>query len=140
MKRLFFSVAMMLAGALAGCGTTDTSNQTEKCQNVMCPTGQTCNATSGLCEGTIDKCMGVSCTFPQACEAATGMCATPAMPSTSGALMDRMGRPAVNTALTNPFDLYKPQGTAETDSVTKDRYNKDGTVSYVRRSVPSVPG
>lgn len=131
MKRLFFSAAMILVGALAGCGTTDTSNQTEKCQNVMCSTGQTCNATSGLCEGTIDKCMGVSCTFPQGCDASTGMCANPAMPSTSGALMDRMGRPAVNTALTNPFDLYKPQGAAtETDGVTKDRYNKDGTVSY----------
>ena len=46
-------------------------------------------------------------------------------------LIDRMGRPAINTALTNPFDVMKTPGTttAETADGTKDNYNHDATMS-----------
>ena len=45
------------------------------------------------------------------------------------ALIDRLGRPAVNTALTNPYDIAKAPGTttAEPGDATKDRYNADRT-------------
>jgi hypothetical protein len=130
MKRSIYATVMVLAGVLSGCDSQEPA--TDKCKGVMCATGQTCNATTGMCEGgTVDKCMGVSCTFPQACEAATGMCANPPMPSVTGALIDRMGRPGVNTALTNPFDLYQPMGATmpESSDTTKDRYNKDGMIA-----------
>lgn len=90
MKRMIFPCVAMLLSAVAGCGNSD------KCANVMCATGQSCNADTGVCEN-------------------------PAVPSL-GAVIDRMGRPAVNTALTNPFDFYNN----EPADTTKDRYNADG--------------
>lgn len=131
MKRTVFASAMLLVGALVGCDSDQSSN-TNKCDKVMCSAGQSCNAATGMCEGSINKCMGVSCSFPQSCDANTGSCANPAPPSLTSAPIDRMGRPGINTVLTNPFDQYRPQGgTTPTESgdTTRDRYNKDGTVT-----------
>ena len=52
--------------------------------------------------------------------AACGSDSTPAAPAkpTLGTQIDRMGRPAVNTALSNPFELLA--GTAD---AAKDAYN-----------------
>lgn len=52
----------------------------------------------------------------------TGMDMTASNPAPKvGTQIDRMGRPAVNTALTNPFGLIQPS----TDAV-KDAYNAEG--------------
>lgn len=124
------SAGVILLGALVGCDGTSANGTLEKCKDVVCATGQTCNAATGVCEGTVSKCTNVTCSFPQSCEMATGACVNPPVPSTSGTLMDRMGRAGVNTVLTNPFDAYTPQGagTAELSDATKDRYNRDGSV------------
>jgi len=49
------------------------------------------------------------------------MAMIPAAPKL-GTQIDRMGRPAINTAATNPFDLMLPSGGKD---ATKDAYNKD---------------
>lgn len=151
MKRLLLSAMALLASTVAGCGA---SGATDKCAMVTCAAGQFCDGTTGMCRSG-DKCMGVTCTAGQVCDGATGMCVAqdrcaavtcnngqacnpangtcenPAMP-TLGMLIDRMGRAAVNTALSNPFDLYRPGGTGmpiEASDVTKNRYNRDGNVA-----------
>src|SRR6185369_16750954 len=43
-------------------------------------------------------------------------------PPTLGAQIDRMGRPAINTALTNPFDIVAGM----TVDQVKDAYNAEG--------------
>jgi hypothetical protein len=148
MKRFLLSAMALLAGSVAGCGA---SGATDKCAMVTCAAGQFCDGTTGMCR-TGDRCMGVTCATGQVCDGATGMCVAkdlcagvvctyaqtcnptngtcenPPMP-TVGMLIDRMGRPAVNTALTNPFDLYRPGGAGmpiEASDVTKNRYNRDG--------------
>ena len=130
MKRSIISCVALLLGSLAACGDPAPVN-TNKCANVTCTGGQTCDANTGMCVGgTVDKCMGVSCTNGQSCEAATGMCVNPAMPSLAGLTqIDRMGRPAVNTALTNPSDVLKVNGQTEASDVTKDKYNADANVA-----------
>jgi hypothetical protein len=117
MKRIILSCIAMLLGAVAGCGAED------KCAKVTCAAGEMCDATSGAC---LNPCGTLVCTNGQTCDPSVGMCANPMAP-TPGMLIDRMGRPGVNTALTNPFDLYKQAGqtTAEVSDVTKDRYNLD---------------
>lgn len=148
MKRLLLSAMALLAGSVAGCGA---SGATDKCAMVTCAAGQFCDGTTGTCR-TGDKCMGVTCVTGQVCDGATGMCVNQDLCAavtctngqtcnpTSGAcenppvpmlgmLIDRMGRPAVNTALTNPFDLYRPGGGTtpiEASDVTKNRFNRDG--------------
>lgn len=148
MKRFLLSAMALLAGSVAGCGA---SGATDKCAMVTCAAGQFCDGATGMCR-TGDRCMGVTCVAGQVCDGATGMCVAkdlcagvvctygqtcsptsgtcqnPPMP-TVGMLIDRMGRPAVNTALTNPFDLYRPGGMntpIEASDVTKNRYNRDG--------------
>lgn len=131
MKRILLPCIAMLLGAIAGCSADD------KCANVSCGTGEMCDSASGAC---LSACGMLVCTNGQTCEAATGMCVNPMAP-TPGALIDRMGRPAVNTALTNPFDLYRPNGVAnpELADVTKDRYNTDaGETTWVASWSPAV--
>lgn len=101
MKRMTLSYMAMLLGAIAGCGSDPA--QTDKCAAITCSPGATCDA-------------------------ATGACVNPPVPSLASApLIDRIGRPGVNTALTNPFDLYKPQNATnpEASNTTKDAYNTD---------------
>src|SRR5262249_20287402 len=50
---------------------------------------------------------------------------TPAPPAI-GDLIDRMGRPAVNTAVTDPFDTDK-----EKQDTAKDKYNTTGPEGWV---------
>ena len=47
----------------------------------------------------------------------------PAAPTLGTMQIDRMGRPAVNTALTDPLDLYVSSGL--TENMAKDAYNAD---------------
>jgi hypothetical protein len=108
MKRVIFSSLVMLLGAVAGCGSS-----TPKCETP-----------SGVC-----GCPAAGCGNGQVCDTATNACVNPPSPPL-GAVIDRMGRPGVNTALTNPFDLYEPQaGVPELSDGTKDRYNLDGNPS-----------
>lgn len=118
MKRIIISGIALLLGTVAGCGTT-----TSKCESA-----------SGAC-----GCPAAGCSNGQVCDTAANMCVTPAPPSL-GAVIDRMGRPGVNTALTNPFDLYGPQaGSPEMSDVTKDRYNSDGdATTWVATWSPAV--
>ena len=152
MKRFLLSAMALLAGSVAGCGTSGGTGAMDKCAMVTCAAGQFCDGTTGMCR-TGDKCMGVTCASGQVCDGASGMCVAkdqcaavtcsngqtcnptsgacenPPVP-TLGMLIDRMGRPAVNTALTNPFDLYRPGGPGmpiEASDVTKNRYNRDGS-------------
>lgn len=108
-------------GATGMCATSD------RCKSVTCTTGQVCDGANGMCV-TKDQCANVNCLGGQVCNPGNGMCENPAVP-TLGMLIDRMGRAAVNTALTNPFDLYKPAGPTgqiEASDVTKNRFNRDG--------------
>jgi hypothetical protein len=141
MNRVIASSVVILLGALAGCDGASTNGMLEKCKDVVCATGQTCNVATGVCEGTVNKCANITCSFPQSCEAATGACTNPPVPSTSGTLMDRMGRAGINTVLTNPFDAYIPQGAtaAELSDATKDRYNRDGNIkAWPTAWVPAI--
>jgi len=104
MKRTIFPSVALLLGTVAACGGNSMMNN-PTCATVTCSNGQVCNATSV-------------------------MCVNPTMPTPSMSLIiDRMGRPAVNTALTNPFGLAKFNGNAETPNTTKDRYNADGNAA-----------
>jgi hypothetical protein len=100
MKRTTISCMTMLLGLAFGCGggTTMGMDMGKSCGT--CSGGQTCNTT-------------------------TGMCQNPAAPVLTGMQIDRMGRPGVNTALTNPFGFYKSGGNAQTSDMTKAAYNAD---------------
>ena len=165
MKTTLYTMMALLLGAVAGCGTT--TADTNKCATVTCGAGQICDGATGactmsskcataacsgsqVCDGATgmcvakDQCAGVSCTGGMVCNTTAGMCVNPGVPAL-GIQIDRMGRPAVNTALTNPFDLYKPiPGAAnptEPGDVTKARYNADAnsaTWATAQGFIPAV--
>jgi hypothetical protein len=123
MKKLLFSSLAFLLGALSACSATAPAG---KCDSVTCAAGQICDGNTGMCL-TPDKCAAVTCTNGQVCTSATGTCANPAFPSL-GVQLDRIGRPAVNTALINPYDIYRPfmpNGPTENGDASKDKYNTD---------------
>lgn len=126
MKRIIAPIVLLALASAMGCHDND------NCDNVTCPSGQTCDANTGMCTGPTDRCAGVTCTSGQTCDSNTGMCVTgtPGVP-TLGMQIDRMGRPAINTALTNPFGLVKTPGTqtVETTGMTQDNYNHDTNVA-----------
>lgn len=103
-------------------GATGTCKASDRCAASSCSASQICDGTNGMCVAK-DLCSTVSCTNAQVCNRASGMCENPAVPAL-GVQIDRMGRPAVNTALTNPYDIY-PAANAESGEVTKGRYNAD---------------
>jgi len=147
MKKLLFSSMAFLLGALSACSATAPAGKcdsvtcaagqfcdaatgtckTDKCTGVTCAAGQVCDGNTGMCS-TPDKCAAVTCTNGQVCTSATGACANPAFPSL-GVQLDRIGRPAVNTALINPYDIYRPlpNGLPENGDASKDKYNTDPT-------------
>lgn len=151
MKRIIFSAVALLLGSVAGCGGGSTS--TGACANVTCPTDQFCDGANGTCRaasvcagvscaaGTVcdgtpgsanaGKCVAATCgatqcTNGQVCNQATASCVNPGVPAL-GVQIDRMGRPAVNTALTNPYGIYTPPGaqSPETTDITRSIYNAD---------------
>lgn len=103
-------------------GTSGTCKTSDRCAASSCSGGQICDGATGMCVAK-DLCSTVNCAFGQVCNRSNGMCENPAVP-TLGVQIDRMGRPAVNTALTNPYDIY-PAGNAESSEITKTRYNTD---------------
>lgn len=156
MKRTIFSMMALLLGSVAGCGSNTTTPNNGPCAAVTCAADQFCDAASGacktasvcasascgagsVCDGTagsptagmcvqIPKTCGASqCTGGQVCDAVTAACVNPGVPAL-GIQIDRMGRPAVNTALTNPYDLL-PAAKPETSDTTKARYNADAATS-----------
>lgn len=123
MNRILHSLLFVGLGLLAGCPAAKSA-----CDGVTCTTGS-CDPNTGMCSTQMtDKCTGVSCEEGVTCDTADGACKGPAAPTVAATTIDRMGRPGVNTALTNPFDLYKPQGAAspQMGDATKDAYNADG--------------
>ena len=151
MKRIIFSAVALLLGSVAGCGGGSTS--TGACANVTCPTDQFCDGANGtcraasvcagvscaagtVCDGTAGSanagkcvaatCGATQCTNGQVCNQATASCVNPGVPAL-GVQIDRMGRPAVNTALTNPYGIYTPPGaqSPETTDITRSIYNAD---------------
>lgn len=92
------------------------------CGNVTCPPSSTCDPTNGLCKAGPGKCTGVTCPAFQSCDNATGKCGLMDPPNLGG-LIDRMGRAAVNAALTDPFGVA-PNKTREQ---VQDIYNTDLT-------------
>jgi len=162
MKRTIFSAMALLLASAAGCGST--TSTPSLCATVTCSASQFCDAATGACKtasvcagvtcgaGTVcdgnsaagtcvvESCGLVTCTMGQVCNNATATCVNPGVPAL-GVQIDRMGRPAVNTALTNPFDVYTPvagQGT-ETSDTTKARYNSDANPSGVGLATTWAP-
>lgn len=151
MKRTIFSAMVLLLGAVAGCGGGNTTGGgNNPCATVTCSTDQICDGLTGTCKaasvcatvtcsgGTIcdgtpgsatvgqcvtPTCGATQCTNGQVCSTTSASCVNPGLPAL-GVQIDRMGRPAVNTALTNPYDLL-PAANPEPNDITKSRYNAD---------------
>ena len=153
MKRTIFSAMALLLSAVAGCGGSTTG--TNACASVTCATDQFCDGATGacrtasvcatvtcgagtICDGTAGSttagqcvtptCGATQCTNGQVCSA-SATCVNPGVPAL-GVQIDRMGRPAVNTALTNPYGIYVPQGATapDTTDITRGYYNADANV------------
>lgn len=151
MKRTIFSAMALLLSSVAGCGGGSTTGGA--CANVTCSADQFCDGANGTCRaasvcaavtcaaGTVcdgtpgstnaGKCVAATCgatqcTNGQVCNQATASCVNPGVPAL-GVQIDRMGRPAVNTALTNPYGFFIPQGSqsADTTDITRSIYNAD---------------
>jgi hypothetical protein len=150
--------------ALGGCADAPES----LCAQVTCPLSQACDTSSGLCT-TVSVCMGVVCAAGQVCDGtpdspAAGTCVTstcgasacrngqvcdppsltcvnPGVPR-RGVQIDRVGRPLINTLLTNPFDLYRPPAATvnDTSDQTRAAYNADsGSESmWVKNWSPAI--
>jgi hypothetical protein len=66
------------------------------------------------------------------CDGATGFCVFPL-----GDLIDRAGRPLINLALTNPFDLLVVSGqNPEPGATTRERYNHDKSFPWSSWAAP----
>ena len=65
------------------------------------------------------------------CDGATGLCVFPL-----GDLIDRAGRPLINLALTNPFDLLTVSGQVEAGATTRERYNRDKAFPWSSWAAP----
>ena len=59
-------------------GECESNTPVDKCKDVKCESGQTCNAETGQCEAEtpVDKCAGVTCEDGKTCNADTGFCET----------------------------------------------------------------
>ncbi len=148
MKKTIFSAMALLLSTVAGCGGGSTS--TNACATVTCQANQFCDGASGTCKeasicagvtcaaGTVcdgtsgsatagkcvaQTCGATQCTNGQVCNQATASCVNPGVPAL-GVQIDRMGRPAVNTALTNPYGVSGAQASDTTD-ITRGFYNAD---------------
>jgi hypothetical protein len=147
MSRTFVLTLAALLGSLMGCSAA------LPCASVTCPLDQACDTSSGLCV-LASACNGVSCPSGQICDGASGSpsaglcvtqtcgamlckngqvcdqasltCVNPGLPAL-GVQIDRVGRPLINTMLTNPYGLYQPMGAAvaETSDQTRATYNAD---------------
>jgi len=108
------SVALCAAAALGtGCSSTSSTAGTG---------GTTASSSSGSTSstGSSSSSTSTSTSSSSSSGSGTGGSAFPA-PPTIGTQIDRIGRPAVNTALNHGFDSTTAAGTA------KDAYNADGT-------------
>lgn len=128
-------------GPLSGC-------RRAPCEGVTCTQPLQCQPETGMC---VDLCAFISCSAAQICDGATGECKSKApQPPTPGKLIDRAGRAAINTALTNPFDDYRPTGVPEPEDgdLTKNKYNVDESLAnwksiwgpYIRRTMGFYDG
>ena len=115
MKRALFPSLMLL---FVGCAAEVPA--VPPCSTTVCPSGQVCNPSTGACETQPSRCASVSCVSPLTCDGTTGFCVFPL-----GDLIDRAGRPLINLAVTNPFDLLTVNGQLEASATTRERYNKD---------------
>lgn len=115
MKRTLFPSLLVL---LLGCGAGVPAQP--PCSTTVCPSGQVCNPSSGACETPPSRCASVSCVSPMSCDGVTGLCVFPL-----GDLIDRAGRPLINLAVTNPFDLLTVNGQVEASATSRERYNRD---------------
>lgn len=106
-------------GTTAGTGGTPSTGGTTTATGGTKATGGTTAATGGTA-GT-----GGAATGGTGGTTADGGDGGPAAPPPPvlGAQIDRIGRPGVNTALTDPFDL---EGPTTTENAAKDAYNAEG--------------
>lgn len=116
MKKTLILVGILAAALMAGCsddsGSTSTSGSTGASGS-----GSTGTSGSGSSTGTSGS---ASTSGSSGSGSTTG---NPAAP-TLGSQIDRIGRPAINTAISDPFDA---DATAQGD--LKDQYNSDATPS-----------
>lgn len=126
MKR---ALCLTLLGLFAGCDAVVPAQP--PCSTTVCAAGQVCNPSTGACEVPPSRCQSVSCTSPMSCDGATGLCVFPA-----GDLIDRAGRPLINLALTNPFDLLSVGGQVEAGATTRERYNRDKSFPWSSWAAP----
>lgn len=126
MKR---ALCLTLLGLFVGCDAVVPAQP--PCSTTVCAVGQVCNPSTGVCEVPPSRCQSVSCTSPMSCDGATGLCVFPA-----GDLIDRAGRPLINLALSNPFDLLSVAGQVETGATTRERYNRDKSFPWAAWATP----
>lgn len=126
MKRALFPLLMLL---FVGCAAEVPA--VPPCSTTVCPSGQVCNPSTGACETPPSRCTSVSCVSPLTCDGTTGFCVFPL-----GDLIDRAGRPLINLALTNPFDLVTVSGQPEASATTRERYNKDKSFPWSAWATP----
>lgn len=120
MKTIYTTMLAAMVGGLFACSTTtntDGGTTTGGSTTTTTTGGTTTGTTTGTSSGT------TSGTTTGTTTGTTG--GFPAVPAL-GAEIDRMGRPAVNTALTAPLDvLALPDGGAINGAAAKDLYNAD---------------
>lgn len=126
MKR---ALCLTLLGLFVGCDAVVPAQP--PCSTTVCAAGQVCNPSTGVCEVPPSRCQNVSCTSPMSCDGTTGLCVFP-----TGDLIDRAGRPLINIALSNPFDLLTVSGQLETGNTTRERYNHDKAFPWSSWAVP----
>lgn len=127
-------LALLAAALLLGACSDDL------CAGVECSAPQRCQPLTGQCLSTCDT---VKCPDGLSCQESTGTCISEAPPPRPaiGALIDRVGRPAIGVLVLNPFDRLQPaEGAArEAQAATQDRYNQDGdAATWVTRWAPAL--
>jgi len=136
MKTIQTTILAAMVGGLFACSSTSTTDGGTTSGGTTTggsSTGSTTGATSTGGTTTGGTTTGGTTTGGTTTGGATtggtttgGTTGFPAVP-TLGAEIDRMGRPAVNTALTAPFGFFPlPDGGSITEPAAKDLYNADG--------------
>jgi hypothetical protein len=117
------TVSLSLAfGAATGCGSS-TNGATGTGGTTSSSSSSTTTSSSSTTTTTSSSSTGSSSSSTGSSTSSTSSGGNPA-PPTIGMQLDRMGRPAINTALNHAFD-----GNASTAGTAKDTYNADSTVS-----------
>jgi hypothetical protein len=118
MRKGLLLILPLLAPLAAGCGDTGTVDMAPP-DMAKKPAGDMAMPVTGDMAMPVTGDMAMPVTGDMAMPAGGDMAGPPAPPAL-GTQIDRMGRPGVNTAVTDPFDAV-----AATQDMNKDKYNAD---------------